>query len=105
MPPTRVKYDLLPEGAHTFVYADDTSQIDPVDGMYPAADVKEVRHNAIVEVEDLNDPKSRRAHGVRQHLEGIGKPGQSGSQPPLCTLLEDKPSKKASAERPAPSKS
>lgn len=99
--PTRVKYDLLPEGTHTVVYMDDTTQIDPVDGMYPAADVKEVKRNAIVEVEDLNDPKSRRAHGVRQHLEGIGKPGQSGSQAPLCTLLEERP-KKAAADKAAP---
>ena len=89
---TRVKYDLLPEGMHTFVYIDDPSCIDAHDRLCGAAGVEEVQRNAIIEVEDLNDPKSRRAHGVRQHLEGIGTKGSSGYQPPIATLLEEKPS-------------
>lgn len=91
---TRVKYDKLPEGSHTYVFEDDKgAELDPVDGMYPAKSVKEIQRNDVVEVEDLNDPKSRMARGVRQHLDGIGRPGQSGSQAPLCTLLEEKPKK------------
>ena len=87
----RVKYDLLPKGSHTVVYVDGSDDLDPVDGMRPAAGVREIKHGDIVEVEDLNDPKSRRAHGVRQHLEGIGTPGQSGYQAPLCRVIEEKP--------------
>lgn len=98
---TRVKYDRLPEEAHTYLFEDDKSaELDPVDGMYPAKSVKEIQRNDVVEVEDLNDPKSRMARGVRQHLEGIGKPGRSGYQGPLCTLLEEKP-KKSPAGKPA----
>jgi hypothetical protein len=100
----RVKYDLLPEGKHTVVYVDgDPAELDPVDRMVPAAGVEEVKHGDVLEVEDLNDPKSRRARGVRQHLEGIGKPGQSGHQPPLCSLLEEKPSKKGASSAAAES--
>ena len=103
---TRVKYDLLPEGMHSYVYVDDPGVMDPVDGMCAAAAIKEVKRNDIVEVEDLNDPKSRRAVHVRQHIEGIGKPGQSGSQPPIATVLteEEKPQKgatKGAAAKPA----
>ncbi len=92
---TRVKYDLLPEGMHSYVYVDDPAVMDPIDGMCAAADVKEVKRNDIVEVEDLNDPKSRRAVHVRQHVEGIGGPGRSGSQAPIATVLEEKPKKGA----------
>ena len=95
--PTRVKYDLLPEGAHTFVYVDHPTEIDPIDGLSSPIAQHDVERNAIVEVQDLNDPKSRRGHGVRRHLEGIGVPGQSGSQPPLCRVLEEKPKKAAAA--------
>ena len=97
---TRVKYDLLPEDAHSYVYVDDPQSLDPIDGLYAAADVKQVNRNDVVEVEDLNDPKSRRARGVRQHLDGIGKPGQSGYQAPLARLLEEK-AKKTAAAKPA----
>lgn len=94
---TRVKYDLLPEGMHSFVYEEDPTQIDPIDGLYVGVNQKDVQRNAIVEVEDLNDPKSRRAQGIRQHLEGIRAPGQSGHQPPIARILEQKPKKAAAA--------
>jgi hypothetical protein len=99
--PTRVKYNLLPPGAHTIVPIDHPDKmVDPKTGEYVVVDWKRVDINGIVEVEDLNDPKSRRARGVRQHLDGIGKPGQSGYQAPLARLLEEKP-KKTAAPKPA----
>ena len=93
--PTRVKYSLLGEGHHTTEYIDNQSEIDPMDGMYALAGQKDVPHNGIVEVEDLNDPKSRRAWLVRRHMDGVGKPGESGSVPKLCVILEEKSKKGA----------
>jgi hypothetical protein len=92
---TRVKYSLLGDGRHSVEYIDNPNEIDPGDGMYCLAGQKDVPHNGIVEVEDLNDPKSRRAWLVRRHLEGLGKEGESGSVPKLCVLLEEKPKKGA----------
>jgi hypothetical protein len=49
----------------------------------------------VIEVEDLNDPKSERARIVRGHLEGLGEPGQQGYQPPIASIVkeEKKPTK------------
>lgn len=89
MQPTRVKYDLLPPGAHTILPVDDPEKkIDPGLGHYYVMDWERINLNDVAEVADLNDPKSHRAYQVRGHLYGFGAPGQQGYQGPLCTLLE-----------------
>ncbi len=57
---TRLKYDGLPPGTHTFTFVEKDGaivgqpRIDPGD---------------VVEVEDLNDPKSERARICRGHVD------------------------------------
>lgn len=88
---TRVKYDRLPPGAHTIVPVDHSEKkVDPKTGEYYIVGWTRTELNAIVEVEDLTDPKSHRAYQVRGHLEGFGSPGQHGYQGPLATLIEGK---------------
>ena len=81
---TRLKYDGLPEGAHTFTYDEQDGQI---------TGQPQVNRNDIVEVEDLNDPKSERARICRGHVDRG-----------LARVIEEKP-KKAAAEKPPSSKS
>lgn len=87
--PTRLKFDGLPEGTHTFIM---DGTIDDA-GIYELHGQSDVKRNQIVEVEDLNDPHDLRAHVCR----GLVERG-------LAHVLEEKP-KKAAAEKAAPSKS
>lgn len=89
MPPTRVKYDHLPPGAHTILPIDDPAKVpDPGLGHNAILGWERINLNDIAEVEDINDPRSHRAYQVRGHLHGFGAPGQVGYQGPLATLLE-----------------
>jgi hypothetical protein len=63
--PTRLKYDGLPEGAHTFTY-DETPG--PKGGFTIIAQPR-IEKGDIVEVEDLDDPKSERARICRGHVD------------------------------------
>lgn len=66
----RLKYDGLPEGTHTFTYDEDRSTVGP-DGYYPIVgqpQIPDAKGNDIVEVEDLEDPKSMRAVICRRHV-------------------------------------
>ena len=58
---TRLKYDGLPEGAHTFIYDEKPDG----QGGYIIVGQPQVNRNDVVEVEDLNDPKSERARQCR----------------------------------------
>lgn len=87
--PTRVKYDMLPLGAHTVVPTEDLL-VDVGTGRHLVTGYTRVELNDIVEVDDLTDPLSERAYQVRGHLEGFGTPGQLGYQRPLATLLHGK---------------
>ena len=63
---TRLKYDDLPEGAHTFTYDEGP------DGSIVGQ--PQINRNDVVEVEDLNDPKSERARVCRGHVDrGLAK--------------------------------
>jgi hypothetical protein len=89
MPPTRVKYDLLPPGAHTILPVDDPKKVfDPGLGFNAIVHWERINLNDVAEVEDLNDPKSHRAYQVRGHLYGFGTPDRPGYQGPLCTLIK-----------------
>lgn len=84
---TRLKYDGLPEGAHTFTYDE---KPDGAGGSVITGQ-PQVNRNDIVEVEDLNDPKSERARICRGHIERG-----------LARVLEEKPKKPmAPATKPA----
>jgi hypothetical protein len=85
---TRLKFDGLPEGTHTFVM---DGTIDDA-GIYELRGQFDVQRNQIVEVEDLNAPHDLRAHVCRKHVEtGIAR------------VIEGKASKKPAAEAPAKS--
>lgn len=58
--PTRLKYDGLPAGTHTFTYVEKDGQI---------VDQPRIDKGDVIEVEDLNDPKSERARICRGHVE------------------------------------
>ena len=58
---TRLKFDGLPEGTHTFTYDERPDG----NGGFEIAAQPQVNRNDIVEVEDLNDPKSERARQCR----------------------------------------
>jgi len=58
---TRLKFDGLPEGTHTFTYDEKPDG----NGGFEITGQPQVNRNDIVEVEDLNDPKSERARQCR----------------------------------------
>jgi hypothetical protein len=74
MPPSRVLYDGLPIGFHTWVWEEDRTRLDVEEKLasgqeyYAITGQPDVFPQHVVEVEDLFDPKSRRAFIVRDHL-------------------------------------
>lgn len=62
--PTRLKYDGLPDGAHTFTYEEKPG---PKGGLVVIAQPR-IDKGDVVEVEDLDDPKSERARICRGHV-------------------------------------
>ncbi len=62
--PTRLKYDGLPEGSHTFTYVE---KLLP-NGSVTIVDQPRIEPGDVVEVEDLEDPKSERARICRGHV-------------------------------------
>jgi len=65
MPRTRLIYDGLQPNQHTFTY----DEVPDGEGGYVVVGQPDVPAGAIVEVEDLNDPKSERARQCRSHIE------------------------------------
>ncbi len=72
--PTRVVYDGLQIGFHTWIWTEDETRLDEQE---LAASGKEYYHltgqpdvfpNEVVEINDLHDPKSRRAFIARDHI-------------------------------------
>lgn len=86
---TRIRYNLLPPGAHTILPIDhQPPAFDPGLGFNAIDGWERMDLNAVAEIDDINDPKSHRAYQMRGHLYGFGSPGQYGYQGPLATLLE-----------------
>ncbi len=97
---TRLKYDGLPEGTHTFVYLEDPARPDAA-GDYTIIgyenqgrrDRPAVYPGDVVEVQDLDDPHSERARLCRDHLaRGIAH-----------VVKEEKPKKAAASAPPGKS--
>jgi hypothetical protein len=61
----RLKYDGLPEGAHTFTYTEKTRAGKLVRTGYQNG----IKRGDVIEVADLNDPESPRARICRGHVE------------------------------------
>jgi len=61
--PTRLKYDGLPPGSHTFTYDEKL-----IEGRLVTTAQPVIEPGAVIEVEDLNDPKSERARICRDHV-------------------------------------
>jgi hypothetical protein len=74
MAKTRVKYDGLAPGTHTWGYTEDRSVTVP-EANHPQGEVYRVTGQPdvfpgdVLEVEDLDDPRSERARIVRGHIE------------------------------------
>lgn len=62
---TRLKYDGLAEGTHTFTFDE---KLGP-EGQVLIVGQPRIEKGDVVEVEDLNDPKSERARICRGHIE------------------------------------
>lgn len=76
----RLKYSGLPEDKHTFTYDEKPDG----HGGYQITGQPQINRNDVVEVEDLNDPKSERARMCRGHVDGG-----------LAVAIEEKPKKGA----------
>lgn len=88
--PTRLKYDGLPEGTHTFTYDENREKVDR-DGKYVITGqprIPDEKGSLFIDVEDLDDPKSERARQARLAI-------ASG----LAHVVEPKASKKDAAPK------
>jgi len=77
---TRLKYDGLPEGMHTFTFDEKADK----DGNPVVVGQPRINPGDVVEVEDLNHPTSERARICRGHVDrGIAHvvDGENGTAP------------------------